>query len=41
MDGTLVRETSEQENEPEDDEDALAGVINMDEVITVSGKFSV
>ena len=41
VDGTLVRETSEQENEPEDDEDALAGVINMDEVIAASGKFSV
>ena len=42
VDGTLVREPSEQENEPEDDEDALAGVINMDEVIAMSsGKFSV
>ena len=41
VDGTLVREPSEQENEPEDDEDALAGVINMDEVIAASGKFSV
>ncbi len=42
VDGTLIRETSEQENEPEDDEDALAGVINMDEVIAMSsGKFSV
>ena len=41
VDGTLVREPSKQENEPEDDEDALAGVINMDEVIAASGKFSV
>ena len=41
VDGTLVREPSEQENEPEDDEDALAGVIYMDEVIAASGKFSV
>lgn len=41
VDGTLVRDPSEQENEPEDDEDALAGVINMDEVIAASGKFSV
>ena len=43
VDGTLVRDPSEQENVPEDDEDdALAGVINMDEVIAMSsGKFSV
>ena len=43
MDGTLIRETPEQEDMAEDDEDdALAGVINMDEVIAMSpGKFSV
>lgn len=43
VDGTLVRETPEQEDLAEDDEDdALAGVVNMDEVIAMSsGKFSV
>ncbi len=43
VDGTLIRETPEQEDMAEDDEDdALAGVINMDEVIAMSpGKFSV
>ena len=40
VDGTLVRETPEQEDMTEDD--ALAGVVNMDEVIAMSsGKFSV
>jgi len=43
VDGTLVRETPEQEDMTEDDgDDALAGVVNMDEVIAMSsGKFSV
>lgn len=43
VDGTLVRETPEQEDMAEDDgDDALAGVVNMDEVIAMSsGKFSV
>ena len=43
VDGTLIRETPEQEDMTEDDkDDALAGVINMDEVIAMSpGKFSV
>lgn len=43
VDGTLVHETPEQENTTEEDEDdALAGVVNMDEVIAMSsGKFSV
>ena len=43
VDGTLVRETPEQEDMTEDDgDDALAGVVNMDEVIALSsGKFSV
>ncbi len=43
VDGTFVRETPEQEDMAEDDgDDALAGVVNMDEVIAMSsGKFSV
>lgn len=43
VDGTLVREMPEQEDMAEDDgDDALAGVVNMDEVIAMSsGKFSV
>ena len=43
VDGTLVRETPEQEDMAEDDgDDAHAGVVNMDEVIAMSsGKFSV
>lgn len=43
VDGTLVRETPEQEDMAEDDgDDAFAGVVNMDEVIAMSsGKFSV
>lgn len=43
VDGTLVRKTPEQEDMAEDDgDDALAGVVNMDEVIAMSsGKFSV
>lgn len=42
VDGTLIRETPEQEDMAEDDGDALAGVINMDEVIAMSpGNFSV
>ncbi len=43
VDDTLVRETPEQEDMAEDDgDDALAGVVNMDEVIAMSsGKFSV
>lgn len=43
VDGTLVRETPEQEDMAEDDgDDALADVVNMDEVIAMSsGKFSV
>ena len=43
VDGTLVRETPEQEDMAEDDgDDAFAGVVNMDEVIAMSSsKFSV
>ena len=43
VDGTLIRETPEQENMTEEDEDdALADLVNMDEVIAMSpGKFSV
>ena len=47
VDGTLLRETPEQEDMAKDDEtddadDALASVINMDEVIAMSpGKYSV
>ncbi len=43
VDGTLIRESPEQEDMAEDDEDdALVSVVNMDEVIAMSsGKFSV
>ncbi|WP_291447685.1 SNF2-related protein [Desulfovibrio sp.] len=44
VDGTLIREPPEQEDMAEDDDtdDALAGVVNMDEVIAMSpGKYSV